>query len=389
MENPISICREHLNLIQEVLSDFLNKIGEKNLPRAARQDIKHLENNYKNFLNYLETSPIDIEAAISSAEGVAIHARSLGMKIKNSEEYSNEAKAAAAFLEDVAIGFKLRLESGEEFSSPYLLSIGKIFETDRDLIKNGEKTAIENETKIRSELEALERDLTKGKEEIENLRRKSSEYSKSASDELSSLSVEIKKINSEISQLQEKMIGEIAKAEGISKEAQERSEEVNEQIDGLLGLTASRVLLVDYANTAQTEKRAADILRNSSLFCMTLTGLVLLVAIFASIGNEFDWKQAIFKLITAAALSVPAAYLARESARHRTQEHLNRRISLDLRAISPYIATLPSEEQNRIKSEVASRIFGIQEGAHNQADNYPINIQELTKMLIEKIPTPK
>jgi len=311
------------------------------------------------------------------------------MKFKNSEDYSDQTKATAALLEDVALGFKLRLESGEEFSSPYLLSIGKILETDRDQIKNREKTTIENETRIRSELEALERDLAKGKEEIENLRRKSSEHSQSALDELSNLSIGIKKLNSEISQLQEKMTNEIAKAEGISKEAQERSGEVNEQIDGLLGLTASKVLLVDYANTAQTEKRAADILRTLSLFCMALTGSVLLIAIYASIGNEFDWKQAIFKLITAAALSVPAAYLARESARHRTQEHLNRRISLDLRAISPYIATLPLEEQNRIKSEVASRIFGIQEGAHNQTDDYPINIQELTKMLIEKIPTPK
>ena len=62
---------------------------------------------------------------------------------------------------------------------------------------------------------------------------------------------------------------------------------------------------------------------------------------------------------------------------------------MDLRAITPYIATLPGDEQNKIKSEVASRIFGVQENGGINSDNYPVNVQELAKMIIDKIPAPK
>jgi len=45
------------------------------------------------------------------------------------------------------------------------------------------------------------------------------------------------------------------------------------------------------------------------------------------------------------------------------------------------------EEQNKIKAEIAAKIFGNQEGS-SITDNYPLNIQELAKLIIEKIPAP-
>jgi hypothetical protein len=274
-----------------------------------------------------------------------------------------------------------------------VFSINKKLQTELpigfDSVSDHEKNIIELQAKLRSEIETFERDITKGNDEIEELKRKSFDNAQKSLDEVTHLRRNIEQLKSEISELQSNMIKEVGKAAKIAEESEVRSNEVDSQINELLGQNASKLLLVDYANTAETEGKSANSLRRWSLACMALTGAVLCLALYESLSIGLDWKQAIFKVFTAIALSVPAAYLARESAKHRSQQHINRRISLDLRAITPYIATLPTEEQNKIKSEVASKIFGMQENGVASSGDYPINFQELAKMIIEKIPTPK
>lgn len=394
MENPIEICRHNINLLLDLIKKVVEQIGESPLARGDREGISHFETNYSNFKKRTTRQPIDIEAAIGSAKNAAIHAQSIGSGISNKKMYSEEVRSTAKTLENTAIAFIKVIDAGEEFAGPYKISVDGIDRPD-DLnsgagaISDHEKQIIELQATVRSEIETFERDIKKGGYEIEQLKRKSSEDYKQSVDEISELRRTIEQLKSNISNLHEEMVAESSKAAKVSEDAAEHSKKIHSQIDELLGQTASKVLLVDYANTADSEKKSADIMRNLSLGCMCLTGVVLCFALYESLSSGLDWKQAIFKAFTAIALSVPAAYLARESAKHRNQEHINRRISLDLRAITPYIATLPSEEQNKIKSEVASKIFGAQESGSVTSDNYPINVQELVKSIIEKIPAPK
>lgn len=60
-------------------------------------------------------------------------------------------------------------------------------------------------------------------------------------------------------------------------------------------------------------------------------------------------------------------------------------MSLELQAITPYIASLPDEEQHKLKAEMATRLFG-SKGQINNSESYPINIQEILTKIIEKIP---
>ncbi|WP_017254788.1 hypothetical protein [Pseudomonas tolaasii] len=391
MKNPIDICRQNLNIIYELLKTLLDQIGDKPLARQDREAFSNFEINYKNFVSRSSASKPDVEAAVSSANGAAIHAQVLGMTVSERGYYSDEIKSTARVLQERATSLREVIDSSEEFSVPYVLSIDKNTEAGlpNDSISSSEKYIIELRAKFRSEIETFERDIAKGNDEIEELKRKSLENSQKSIDELSDLRRSIEQLKSEVFDLQNNMTEEVGKAAKIAQDAEVRSNEVDTQINGLLGQNASKILLIDYANTAEAEGRSANFLRRWSLLCMALTGVVLCLALYESLNSGLDWKQAIFKVFTAIALSVPAAYLARESAKHRNQEHVNRRISLDLRAITPYIATLPSEEQNKIKSEVASRIFGMQENTGGSSDSYPINFQELAKMMFEKIPTPK
>jgi hypothetical protein len=393
MKNPIHICSENLNIIYDLLQTLLKQIGESPLAREDREALNNFEINYKNFIGRTSSSPPDVEAAISSASGSAIHANILGMRISQKENYSDEVKTTAKILQDKASYLRNIIDTSEEFSLPYVFSINKKLQTELpigfDSVSDHEKNIIELQAKLRSEIETFERDITKGNDEIEELKRKSFDNAQKSLDEVTHLRRNIEQLKSEISELQSNMIKEVGKAAKIAEESEVRSNEVDSQINELLGQNASKLLLVDYANTAETEGKSANSLRRWSLACMALTGAVLCLALYESLSIGLDWKQAIFKVFTAIALSVPAAYLARESAKHRSQQHINRRISLDLRAITPYIATLPTEEQNKIKSEVASKIFGMQENGVASSGDYPINFQELAKMIIEKIPTPK
>ncbi|MCF5710173.1 hypothetical protein GIV19_23230 [Pseudomonas syringae] len=393
MESPLDICKHDLNMLLEAFKKLLNLIGEQSLPRTDREAISQFETNYRNFYSIASTPPVDIEQAITVANYAAIHAQALGTLISHRDVYTDAVSEAAKDLQLKATSLREKIESGIEFTLPYNFSLESASHADSvtndSQISGYEKNIIELQAKLRSEIEIFERTIMRGVEEIEDLKRKGFENSQKSLNEVSALRGSIDDLKGDISQLQKYMTQEVEKAAEISKNAEKRSNEVNTQIDGLLGQTASKVLLVDYANTADTENKSANKLRAWSLICMAFTCLVLCLALYETLKGEFDWKQAIFKVFTAVALSVPAAYLARESAKHRTQEHINRRISLDLRAITPYIATLPSEEQNKIKSEVASKIFGVQESGNAISDNYPINIQELVKTIIDKIPTQK
>ncbi|MBE8592604.1 hypothetical protein IQK56_17640 [Pseudomonas sp. MAFF 301449] len=391
--NPIEICKQNLSIINDLVNTLLRQIGERPLSRENRQEIDNFTRIYKNFSNSIKSSTPDVEALIVLASYSAIHAHSLGMKISRAHNFSDEIRVTARALEEKASQLREIINSSEAFSEPYMISSahgnsdGSLSENDS--VSSQEKNIIELQTKLRSEIETFERDIAKGNNEIEELKRKSSESSKKSLDEVSNLNVSIERLKSEILELKNNLIKEVGKAEKIAEGAQERSKEVDSQINGLLGQNASKILLIDYANTAELEGKSANALRGWSLACMALTGIILCLALYESLSSGLDWKQAIFKVFTAIALSVPAAYLARESAKHRSQEHVNRRISMDLRAITPYIATLPGDEQNKIKSEVASRIFGVQENGGINSDNYPVNVQELAKMIIDKIPAPK
>lgn len=395
MEISILICNDRLNHLLELLEKVLHLIDNNPLARSDRQNIIDFKTNYKNFSNRISNEPFDIDAAISSAKNAAIHAQALGVGITGKSNFQDDVKTAAKELEYTANDFIKQIDSGIEFEEPYIIRPIRIdgrnekSENSNSSISDHEKQIIELQAKLRSEVETFERDITKGADEIEQLKQKSSDNYQKSNDELSELRRTVEQLKSNISSLHENMATETSKAAKITEDAAEHSKVVHTQIDELLGNTASKVLLVDYANTAEAEKKSANRMRNFSLACMALTGGILCFALYESLASAFDWKQSILKVFTAIALSVPAAYLARESAKHRNQEHINRRISLDLRAITPYIATLPSEEQNKIKSEVASKIFGVQDNGNVPPDNYPINIQELVKSIIEKIPAAK
>lgn len=162
-----------------------------------------------------------------------------------------------------------------------------------------------------------------------------------------------------------------------------------EQINSILGHVSGRAIAGDYENSASDEKNAADKLRWASLVCMGLICIVLGYSVWETVQQDFQWQKSLFRVVLAFLLSAPAAYLARESTKHRMQQYQHLQTSLDLKAISPYIASLPEDIQHKIKSDVASKLFAGKDLSQTGTESYPINTQELLMEIVKKMELPK
>lgn len=161
--------------------------------------------------------------------------------------------------------------------------------------------------------------------------------------------------------------------------------EKSDQMDEVLGQTANRVMAQDYEHSAADEKKAANWLRLGSLLCMAIIVGIVCSSFYDSTHSGFDWESSIFRTVLVFILSIPAAYLSRESTKHREQQYNYHHTALDLKAITPYIASLPDADQNRIKISIAERIFASRQTNVAQQESFPLNTQDLMMELIKKI----
>ncbi|MBF4359185.1 hypothetical protein, partial [Vibrio anguillarum] len=151
------------------------------------------------------------------------------------------------------------------------------------------------------------------------------------------------------------------------------------QIIGNIGITGN------YQNIANNEKKAADIWRRIALCLMIGMVLIIGFTIFISTTNGFDWKLALFRVGAALVLAVPAAYAAKESAKHRSLENHNRRSELELASLDPYLEKLPKETRDKVKEELTKKFFGL--NSTEQKVESPVSnkaIFDLLKTAIDK-----
>lgn len=164
----------------------------------------------------------------------------------------------------------------------------------------------------------------------------------------------------------------------------EALKEVDTKIAGLLSEGASKYIATDFKNSAANEKKAADNLRLGALACMAVIALLLGYSIYETIDAAIVWPQILGRIALVFLLSVPAAYMARESAKHREQQYHHHQTGLDLTAIVPFIAEMPPDEQYKIKGAIAAKLFAGRDFSKTGSDPFPINSHELLIKLIDK-----
>lgn len=114
----------------------------------------------------------------------------------------------------------------------------------------------------------------------------------------------------------------------------------------------------NYQNIANDHKKTANFWRYTAIGFMAVLSGLLIYAIWDVSSANYDWVKSVIRVIAAAALSYPATYAARESSKHRKLETINRKLELELAALTPFIEMLDEAKKKEIKAELVKKYFG-------------------------------
>lgn len=150
------------------------------------------------------------------------------------------------------------------------------------------------------------------------------------------------------------------------------------QVVGNIGVTGN------YQRIANSEATQANFWRWATVFFFA-GGVTLAAATFyrfwgEPITTESIWAIAV-RLLYAIAITAPAWYTARESARHRTNSDKARQTELELASLGPFIELLPEEKQIAIREEMTKHYFGREVEAHTAKP--PLDAATMKELVIE------
>jgi hypothetical protein len=150
------------------------------------------------------------------------------------------------------------------------------------------------------------------------------------------------------------------------------------QVVGNIGITGN------YQKIANAEGGQANIWRWITIAFFG-AGIAIAGATFWKFWSEpFSPETAwsvLIRLMYAIAITAPAWYTAKESARHRSNADRTKQTELELASLGPFIELMPDEKKHQIREELTMRYFGNQSREHTVES--PISIQKLGDVAIE------
>jgi hypothetical protein len=358
MENTLIEFDEKLSELKEIVDQLRDYIGDSPISKKLRDGFKSF---YKNIEAYSVASESeDIEKIASSANFVAVYGQLIGQGMAQFQEADNQMKTLGSELLEKSNAFRNVAEN-----SPLEYEMAETAEL---------KDSSPSITSYKSVKRSLQR-LSENHLEHDRRIKKLLNENESGVDEL----------NSRLTKLEHYTKATIDKVSSLYEESLIEVDSKKQQIDEILGHVSGRAIAGDFETNAAEEKGMANWLRYASLLCMAFIVAIVGYSFWETTTADFQWQNSLFRIALAIILSVPATYLARESAKHREQQYSHLQTSLDLKAITPYIASLPIEDQHKLKIEVAGRLFAAKEKAKFGVDPYSINAQEIVIELIRSL----
>ena len=335
----------------------LTNTDDKVIPKAIRDKINDFDNYLIQYVQAIESE--ELEKIAQTAKMVAVAGSNLSHTIS-----------------------KFRVEDQK------LQSIGKeLFELSSILEESVDYTPLAYKPLGQSEADEKLNELhsfQSVKQRFKSLNDDYHRHEERVNKSLNENELRIEKISSITGNLEDNVTKEINKVKVLYEESLAEIDTKKAQIDDILGYISGKVIAGDYEKSAQDERIVADWLRYGALACMGLIILIVSYSLWKTTTSDFSWQNSIFRIVLSFILAVPATYLAKESAKHREQQYAHLQTSLDLKALDPYIASLPVEEQHKIKITTAERLFVAKSSSKESLDSYPINTHEIIMEIIKK-----
>ncbi|WP_177329827.1 MULTISPECIES: hypothetical protein [unclassified Pseudomonas] len=361
MKNQEDLEKELIREIHKSAETLFKELNGKSLSSTFTENIKHFTDAIELY-NSPTLAPSLRGQVISNIANISANLSNIA-----DIETKNSNSAVLATINQLS---KELLELIHNKKTTFIFSPKGIAPPDSADIENDLNLA-QSLSRIRQELASLKND-----HEMHDERHK-----KLISENL----INIEKISEATKNLEDNVSLELKKAQELYVKTEEELREKEDQINKLVGTISGTAVAGSYEKSAEKEKFSADMLRYSSIFCMFAIACIVAYSFWETTTETFKLENSAFRIALALILSVPSAYLARESSKHRSQQYSHLQTSLDLKAVNPFIASLPIDEQHKLKSEIASRIFSPKDISNISSDSYPINAQELILELIKKI----
>lgn len=156
------------------------------------------------------------------------------------------------------------------------------------------------------------------------------------------------------------------------------------QVVGNIGVTGN------YQQIANSEGTQANFWRWVTVAIFG-AGISVAAATFIKFWNqpfstENTWSVVI-RLLYAIAITAPAWYTARESARHRTNSDRARQTELELASIGPFIELMPEDKKIAIREALTKNYFGKPIDAHDVQS--PMDIANMKDFVVELVKAAK
>jgi hypothetical protein len=314
MEELLIKSSESIYSIQKIVSDLRNNLSSNVVPKPLKDAFVSYDKHVGIYTKNTEKNS-DVEVVLQSIEHVALYALTIAQNLNNMPNFeAAQKKVVNNLLKDSQ---SLRLEISNRPS--------QLEKTPNTNLKASPVSF----AGLQNDLKALKLDFTESDNRQKNILSENESRVSILSEGLKSLEAEVSKTLKRTEKLFDKSILEFKEKE--------------KQIDDILSHATGETIAGDFAISAVDERTMANNLRYASIFCMVLIVIVVGYSFWETTTANFKWESSVFRIVLAILLSVPAAYLARESAKHREQQYNHLQTSLDLKSITPYLASLPDE----------------------------------------------
>lgn len=165
-----------------------------------------------------------------------------------------------------------------------------------------------------------------------------------------------------------------------AEQARDKTIEVLNSAKKAAGEVGATEQAVHYKNFADSERRTATFLRYVVISILVAMAVTALLIVSSAQSNGFTLTE-LSKLAVVLPLAVLAAYLGRESGRHRVTANWAQELAMQLLTFDAFSAPLDENARIELRAKFAAQVFGVSTRPNFEAEHGPSVAADVIKLL--------
>lgn len=170
----------------------------------------------------------------------------------------------------------------------------------------------------------------------------------------------------------------VALKETYKRSAEQVLDEINthkRQVEKLVGVIGNLGVTSGYLRSANHARWNLWLWQFVTVGSLVALIVVAYTTFLPVVQGTFSWEGFAGRAFLSATVGVLAAYAASQADKFLEMERRNRKLALELEALGPFLAPLPSELQDKFRLEIGDRSFGRQDvGLSKRGDKSPATV---------------